>query len=252
MPTDVTPELTEPDRTVALVTGATRGLGLAVARALCTGGTDVLLNYAHDDAARAALDMLAGLPGRARLVKADAGTAAGVHQLLDDIATVHGHLDVLVHCAGALQPMPASAPQAQACERDLAVVLGPLLHGTARLVELLRPGRGRVIAVSSSGARSVIPGYFGQGVAKAALESAMRYLAAELAGRGITANVVSAGKLAHSAAGELAARVAARTPAGRLTTAEEVADVITLLCRKESAALHGQVLTVDGGLGLLA
>jgi len=240
---------------VALVTGATRGLGLAIARKLCMSGCGVLLNYAHDEnAARAAAGALDGLGPKVHAVRADIGEPGDVGRLLDDIWRTHGRLDILVHNAVVFHPMPTTALRADLCDLDRAVVLGPLLHGIEQLTELMPSGSGRIIAVSSSGASAVIPRYVSLGMAKAALESLVRYLAVELAGRGITVNTVAVGKLGQpgSDPAGLPARVAARTPAGRLTTPADVADVIALLCRPEAGWIHGETISIDGGLRLLA
>ncbi|MEV0277094.1 SDR family oxidoreductase [Streptomyces sp. NPDC050610] len=241
---------------LALVTGATSGVGLAVARRLAAAGHEVLMNYAHDeDRALTAEKELVEAGGTVRLMRADISTPLGVVRLLEEIRGTYGRLDVLVHSAGSFHPMSTAAPRVEGALRDGAVALGPLVYGAGRLGDLLTPGAGRLVAVSSAGARSVVPGYAGLGMAKAALESMVRYLAVELAGRGIAVNAVAAGKLAPDAPdrlpAEALARIVARTPAGRLTAADEVADVVALLCRPEAAALHGQVLTVDGGAGLL-
>ncbi|WP_018681637.1 SDR family oxidoreductase [Actinokineospora enzanensis] len=236
----------------ALVTGGTGGVGRAVAAALAGRGAEVLLGYARDEkAAETAVAELTAAGGKVSAVRADVGNPAEVADLYRGIAARYGRLDILVHAAAAMTPMSAVDPDVEACERDLATVLGPLLHGAKDLVALLRPG-GRVIAVSSTGARRVVPGYVGQGIAKAALESAVRYLAVQLAPSGIAVNVVSPGKVACGEPDEIAKRVAGRSPLKRLVTAVEVADVVALLCRPEAAHLHGQVLTVDGGLSLLA
>lgn len=236
---------------VALVTGGTGRLGRVIAAALCARGAETLLVYAHDGAtADAAVAELAGLPGKTKSIRADVSNAESVRGLYETIAADHAGLDVLVHAAAALTPMSPAAPDVQACERDLAVALGPLLHGAQALTALLRPG-GRIIGVSSTGARRVIPSYLGQGMAKAAMESAIRYLAAHLAPAGIAANVVSAGKLATATDDDLTRRVAARSPLHRLVTVAEVAEVITLLCRPEAGHLHGQVVSVDAGLSLM-
>ncbi|MFH8409271.1 SDR family oxidoreductase [Streptomyces sp. NPDC018019] len=240
---------------VALVIGGTRGIGLAVARKLGAAGCEVLLNYAHDeDAALAAERQLTEDGGKVRLMRADVGRPAGVVRLLEEIRRTHGLLDVLVHAAGAFHPAPTTSPHIGKYLGDGAVAVGPLLYGAARLGTLMAPGTGRVVAVSSTGARSVVPGYAGLGMAKAALETLVRYLAVELAGKGIAVNAVAAGKVAGHGPGAVPAHVLEgllrRTPTGRLATAEEVADVVALLCRPEAGGLHGQVLTVDGGAGL--
>jgi enoyl-[acyl-carrier protein] reductase III len=241
------------DAKTVLVTGGTRGVGLAIARKLCACGCDVLLNYAGSDAgAEEAVRSLDGYKGTAALMRADVGSPAGMRALLDRVRREAGRLDVFVHNAATWTPMPAARPDPEAFERDLSTAITPLLHGAPLLADLLPEG-GRIIAISSSGARGVVPRYVSLGVAKAALESQVRYLAAELAGGGIAVNAVSAAKLDKGTPPSdpgLVRAVTARTPAGRLTTPQDVADVVALLCTREAAWLHGQVIDVDGGLGL--
>lgn len=242
---------------VALVTGATRGLGLAIARKLCASGCSVVLNHRSPEAdVEPVLRSLAGFPGRAESVRADVGRPAEMAAALRSVAERFGRLDLLVHNAAGWHPMPATAVAARPFRQDLAVALAPLLAAAPLLPELM-PNGGRVVAVSSSGAHSVVPGgYVSAGVAKAALESLVRYLAAELAGRGINVNAVSTAKVDKGAATtgnpKLLEILAQRTPAGRLTLPEDVADAVALLCADEAAWIHGQTLVVDGGLGLLA
>ena len=155
--------------------------------------------------------------------------------------------------AASLHRMSALRPDIGELWDDVRLAVSPLVQAASGLTELLNAGTGRVIAVSSSGARSVVPGYVSQGIGKAALESLVRYLAVELAPRGITVNAVSTGKLDKgpgAADDPLLRRLAERTPAGRLTVPEDVADAVALLCTPEAAWIHGQVLTVDGGRSL--
>lgn len=240
---------------VVVVTGGTKGVGLAIARRLCAAGCEVLLNYASDDeAADRAVDGLGGLGGKVHAWRGDITEPGAVDGLLDEAGRVFGRLDVFVHNAARFHPMPTAGTDRTSHGSDMEVALGPLLHGTARLAEMLPSGTGRIIAISSTGARSVVPGYLGMAMAKSALESLVRYLAVEFAPRGVAVNAVAAGKLDKGSAdhGPMEQRVLARTPAGRLTRPDDVADVVALLCRPEAGVLHGQVITVDGGMALLA
>ncbi|MFD2471027.1 SDR family oxidoreductase [Amycolatopsis silviterrae] len=236
-----------------LVVGATKGLGLAIAHKFCASGAHVLLNYAHDDeAAKAALASLEGLPGSASVVRADPSTEDGAAQLIAAVSAAGRGLDILVHNAASWHPMPAAGASVADLHTDVTAALDPLLRLVPGLLEHLKPGS-RVLAVSSSGAQRVIPRYVALGVAKAALESLVRYLAVELAPRGITVNAVTTAKLdkgAETTQPEMVQVLAARTPAGRLSTPADVADVVALLSAPEAGWIHGQVITADGGLSL--
>jgi enoyl-[acyl-carrier protein] reductase III len=243
------------DGRVALVTGGTRGLGRAVAAKLVASGCDVYLNYAHDqDAAERTAKDLAGLgSGTVSLCRGDVTAAGTVPALVAPITERHGGLDVFVHNVASFHPMQATAANVADLHTDLATALDPLLYGAATLRSALAGRPGRVIAVSSTGAHRVVPRYTAPGLAKAALESLVRYLAAELAADGICVNAVSTAKLdkgPQTPDQATLARLAALTPAGRVTRPEDVADVVALLCTDEAAWIHGQVLCADGGLGL--
>jgi enoyl-[acyl-carrier protein] reductase III len=244
---------------VAVVTGAGRGLGRAVAHKLCASGAHVLLNYARStEAAQAAVAAMADLPGTATPVRGDIRDAATVRDLVDTAVERHGRLDVFVHNAATLPPMSAVEPDLTALRGEHSLALDPLLHGAALFAKAMTDG-GRVIAISGNGAGRVIPGYVAVGTAKAALESLVRYLAVELAPSGVAVNAIATalldkgpGQQGPLANPQAAAMLAARTPTGRLTRPSDVADAVALLCAPEAAWIHGQVITVDGGLGLRA
>jgi enoyl-[acyl-carrier protein] reductase III len=243
------------DGRIAIVTGASRGLGRAIAEKLCASGCHVYLNYVSNELeAKKTSAELSQSRGTAVTVQGDMGDPDDVAELLALIRARHGRLDILVHNAATLRPMRADMIEPSPFLAEQALALNPLLHGAPELAELMSGG-GRIVLISSNGAERVIPGYVAVGVAKAALESFGRYLAVALAPKRITVNVVATAMLDkgdRTVNRELTAMLAARTPAGRLTTPPDVADAVALLCTDEAHWIQGQVLMVDGGLGLRA
>lgn len=241
---------------VALITGGTRGLGFATATKLVTEGCHVFLNYAHNDAdAEKALKELAGLAGTATVVKGDVTDPEALASVFGEIKDRHGRLDIFVHNVASGHPMTALAAVPADVALDVAAAVNPLLTAAPLLAELMAGGPGRVVAVSNTGSRHVIPMHVSLAMAKSALENLVKYLAVEFAGRGVTVNAVTTAKLDKGPATQNAKMVpilAARTPAGRLTLPEDIANVIALLCTDEAAWIQGQVVCADGGLSLLA
>jgi enoyl-[acyl-carrier protein] reductase III len=240
---------------VALVTGASRGLGRAIAHKLCASGCHVMLNYAQaSEAAAEAVASMAGLPGTAVAVRADISRPDVLAEVLESIRERHGRLDIFVHNAARFTPMLAVSPDAGALYQEQELALNPLLYGASTLAKLM-DGYGRIIAISGNGAHEVIPNYVATGVAKAGLENLVRYLAVDLAPFKITVNAIATHLLdkgEHKSNKEIAGFLAMRTPNGRLTRPEDVADAVALLCTAEAAWIQGQIITVDGGLGLRA
>lgn len=239
------------DGRVAVVTGGTRGIGLAIARKLAMAGADVHATYREDAAAAREAADTPGLKGSLAATRADVNDLQAMTRVLREAHDRHGRLDIVVHNVASWHPMPTLAARLEALQTDVATAVGPLLR-LAPLIAGLMDG-GRIVAVSSSGARSVIPQYVGLAAAKAALEATIRYLAADLAPRGISVNAVSTAKVDkgdETVNAQLIPALAARTPGGRLTRPEDVADAVALLVSDEAGWIQGQVLTVDGGLSL--
>ena len=156
---------------VALVTGATKGLGRAIAEKLCASGCDVYLNYAHDDdAAELAVKQLTGLPGTATAVKGDVRVAGTVPALLSAVRDGSGRLDIMVFNAARHHGMTALQASTDLVHGDLAGTLDPILAGIGAVAALMTGGSGRVVVISSSGARQVVPGYVSAAMTKAAAE----------------------------------------------------------------------------------
>lgn len=244
------------DGRVALVTGGTRGLGLAIARKLANAGCQVAINYAHSESdAERAVKELEAAGSSCVAFRADVTQPEQVEAMLGELRDRFGRLDIFVHNAASGHPMTIAEPVVQHVHADLSAALVPLLTAAPLLPELMAGGSGRVVAVSNTGSRHVIPLHASLGVAKAALENLVRYVAADLAGRGIAVNAVTTAKLdkgPDTPNPKMVPILAARTPAGRLTRPEDVADVVGLLCTDEASWIHGQVICADGGLSLLA
>jgi enoyl-[acyl-carrier protein] reductase III len=241
-----------------LVTGGGRGLGRAIALRFAGEGARLFLGcFAHRaDAEKTALDVEAR-GGRAEVLQADLKDPAQVRALFAEIRRLAGRLDVFVSNAASGVFRDLLALSARQWDWVMATSARATLLAAQEAAALMEPG-GAIVTVSSLGSARVVPGYGALGVSKAALEALTRYLAVELAPRGITVNAVSAGALetdvwqALPGGERLLDAARARTPGGALVSLEAVADVVAFLAGPGARGLRGQVLVVDGGYSLLA
>jgi enoyl-[acyl-carrier protein] reductase III len=240
----------------ALVTGASRGIGRAIALKLAAAGCDVAVNYfnGHDEA-EAVCAAVRAAGRRARAIQGDVGKPESVAELFAELGRDWGRLDILVSNAasGVLRPaLEMSLKHWRWCLETNALALALLAQ---RAVPLM-PAGGRIVALSSLGADRAIPGYGFVGASKAALESLVRTLAQELGPRGIRVNAVSAGVVdtdalrAFPGREALLAAFAERAPAARALTPEDVAGAVYLLCLPEAGMITGHTLAVDGGFSI--
>jgi len=241
---------------VALVTGASRGIGRAIAHKLASAGCDVVVNYYNSHAeAETLCTEIRALGRRALAVKASVGMPESVDEMFEELRKHFDRLDIVVSNAatGVLRPaLEMSLKHWRWCVETNAFALNLLAQ---RAVPMM-PSGGRIIAMSSLGALRAMPGYGFIGASKAALESLVRTLAQELGPRGIRVNAVSAGVVDTDALQffpnreELLASFAHRTPAGPVLTPEDVAGAVYLLCLPEAGMVNGHTLFVDGGFAI--
>jgi enoyl-[acyl-carrier protein] reductase III len=241
---------------VALVTGAARGIGRAVALKLAREGCDVAANYYNSaDAAEALCAEIRTLGRRAVAVPGSVGIPDSVDEIFAAFSKEFDRLDILVSNAasGVLKPaVEMTLKHWRWCMETNALALNLLVQ---RGLPLMPPGA-RIVALSSLGAQRAMPGYGFIGASKAALESLARALAQELGPRGIRVNIVSAGVVDTDALAyfpnreELLANFARRSPAGPVLTPNDVAGAVYLLCLPEAAMINGHTLVVDGGFAI--
>jgi enoyl-[acyl-carrier protein] reductase III len=238
---------------VALVTGATRGIGRAIAWKLARSGADVVVNYynSHEQAEALCAEIRA-LGRRAIAVKASVAVPDSVDELFEELRKAFDRIDIVVSNAasGVLKPaMEMTLKHWRWCLETNALALNLLAQ---RAVPLM-PAGGAIVALSSLGAARAMPGYGFIGASKAALESLVRTLAQELGPHGIRVNTVSAGVVDTDALSyfpnreQLLANFAHRAPLGPTLTPDAVAGAVYLLCLPEARMITGHTLTVDGG-----
>jgi enoyl-[acyl-carrier protein] reductase III len=242
---------------VALVTGAARGIGRAIALKLGGAGCDVAVNYYGSHAEAESLGAELRAMGRRTLaLQANVADPDSVDEMFAAFRAAFARLDIVVSNAasGVLRPAAdLTLKHWRWCLETNALALNLLAQRAAPLL----PAGGRIVALSSLGATRALPDYAFVGASKAALESLVRSWACELGPRGIGVNAVSAGLVdtdalaAFPAREAMLAEFARRAPAGRVLTPEDVAGTVYLLCLPESAMITGQTVVVDGGYSVV-
>lgn len=237
-----------------LITGGSKGIGRAIALRFAKPGNAVFVNYhADDDAAESTAEEIRSRGAEAHLIKGDVGTPEGARQVVEEVAERTDRLDQLVH--GAVDAYAAAALDADLEKFTRAAHLNglALLYLVQPALPLLTSGS-TVFFLSSRGSHTVVPRYVGIGPAKAFAESLIRYLAVELAPRGIRANVVSSGALATDALRALIPDIddrmealAAANPSGRNVDFDDVCAAVEFLASPEAGMIQGRVLMIDGG-----
>ena len=245
---------------VALVTGASRGIGHATALRLAREGADVAVGFFRNrEGAEKTVAEIEEIGRRAVAVRAHIGDADKLLELVDVTTRELGAPTILISNAasGVLRPLAEMDLKGWQWTMDVNARALMLLAQATR--EGMRDaGGGTIVALSSLGSDRVLPAYGAVGASKATIEAIVRYLAVEGAADGIRANVVSAGvvdtdALRHFPDREgMLASAASRTPAGRTLTPDDVASAVCFLCSDDAWMIRGEVLRVDGGYSLIA
>lgn len=240
---------------VALVTGASRGIGRATALALARDGLDVAVNYRA--ARTAAEEVVAEILARGRravAIQADVGEAGEARRLVAWTVEQLGGLDVMICNAGVLEKAAVLDVTEDSWDRMFRVnVKGGFLCAQAAVRHMVTAGAGRIVFVASSAALMAEPHLAAYASAKGAVVSLARVMALELAVQNITVNVVLPGTTltgmasTSTASPEALQRVLSRYPLGRLGRPEDTAAAIAFLASEEASWITGQTLVVDGG-----
>jgi enoyl-[acyl-carrier protein] reductase III len=243
---------------VALITGGSRGIGRAIAVKLAQAGAQIAINYLRQrTAADETVKLIESYGTKAIAIRANVGEHDNISHMIDQITKEYGTLDILVSNAASGVLKPALELTERHWHWTMDINAGTLLPLTQFAMPLMKKG-GSIVAVSSLGSVRAIHNYAAVGASKAALESLIRHLAIELAPKGIKVNAVSAGTVDTDALkhfpnrDDIISESKRRTPTGRLTTPEDVANVVLYLCSPYSNQIQGQTIIIDGGYSILA
>ncbi|MCF3171786.1 SDR family oxidoreductase [Streptomyces sioyaensis] len=245
---------------ISLITGASRGIGRALALTLARQGGTVVVNYKKNaELAEKTVADVEEAGGRGVAVQADVETTEGVTALFDEVARRYGRLDHFVSNAAASVFKNILDLGPHHLDRSYAMNLRPFVLGAQQAVKLMDDG-GRIVALSSYGSVRAYPTYAALGGMKAAIEAWVRYMAVEFAPYGINVNAVNGGLIDSDSLAYFYGiegmpdmrGVLDRIPAGRPGTVQEMADTVAFLLSEGAGYLTGQTLVVDGGLSVVA
>jgi 3-oxoacyl-[acyl-carrier protein] reductase len=237
----------------AIVTGASRGIGAAIARRLAADGLNLVINYAgraHEAEAEAAAIRDGG--GVATAIRADVSDPAAMRALFDAAEAVYGGVDVLVNNAGIMQLVSIAETSDELFDRHIAINLKGVFNGMREAARRLRSD-GRIISFSSSVVGLYPPTYGVYAATKGGVEALTHVLANEMRGRNITVNAVAPGPTATDLfltgkSPEVVQRMSKAAPLERLGQPTDIAAVVSFLAGPDGAWVNGQVLRVNGGI----
>jgi 3-oxoacyl-[acyl-carrier protein] reductase len=245
--------MTDKNKKVAIVTGASRGIGAAVAARLAADGFAVVVNYsASSGPAETLVRTIESTGGRALAAKADVSDADAVRGVFDAAERAFGGVDVLVNNAGIMKLAKIADCDGASFDEQIAINLKGSFNGMREAARRLRDG-GRIVNFSTSVVGTKLETYGVYTATKAAVETMTAILSKELRGRHITVNAVAPGPVSTELfltgkSPELIERMAKIPPLERLGTTEDIASVVSFLAGPDGGWINGQVLRANGGL----
>ncbi|NYF26310.1 enoyl-[acyl-carrier protein] reductase III [Sporosarcina sp. JAI121] len=242
---------------VAMVTGSSRGLGKALAIELAKRGYDIVVNYARSrSAAEETVKEIEALGRKAIMIRANVGDVAKLRTMFEQVKEEFGRLDVFVSNAASGVLRPIMELEESHWDWTMNINAKGMLFGAQEAAKLMDKG-GKIIGISSLGSIRYLENYTTVGVSKAAMESITRYLAVELAPKGIAVNTVSGGAIDTDALKhfpnreELLEDARKNTPAGRMVEIDDMVKTAMFLISDDSDMIRGQTIIVDGGRSIL-
>ena len=240
---------------VAIVTGASKGIGAAIAKALGAAGAKVVVNYASSkEGAELVVAAITSKGGKAIAVHGNVSEAKDVQRLFAETKKAFGSLDVLVNNAGVFEFAPLEAVTESEFHREFNInVLGTIL-ATKEALNYFGPGGGSVINLSSVASEKAIPNSVVYSATKSALDSVTRVLAKELGAKNIRVNAIAPGGVDTEGVQRVGVKgsdfekqMVAETPLGRFGQPEDIARVAVFLASDDSGWVTGERITVSGG-----
>ncbi|UXN57115.1 SDR family oxidoreductase [Phyllobacterium zundukense] len=245
--------MTQQTNKVAIVTGASRGIGAAIAERLASDGFTVVVNYAGSaKEAQDLVDKIEASGGKAITAQANVADAAAVRRMFDSAEAAFGGVDILINNAGVLKTIPLADTSDEEFDRHFAINTKGTFNTLREAGKRLRDG-GRIVNFSSTSLGLKMPGYALYNATKAAVEAFTHVFSKELRGRTITVNAVAPGPIAtdlylRGKSEEVIALAAKAPPLERLGQPSDIVGVVSFLVGPDGGWVNGQILRANGGV----